>query len=107
MVKVTLIEPQGRVRIVEANVGVSLMEAAIRNGVSGIEAECGGTCSCATCHVHIDEPWFDRLAAPGPMEETMLEFAEGVTAASRLSCQIKLSDALDGLVARVVGAGQG
>jgi 2Fe-2S ferredoxin len=76
------------------------MENAIRNGVPGIEAECGGACACATCHVHVDPVWLEKTGKPSPMEEDMLDFAFDVRANSRLSCQIKVSDALDGLIVR-------
>jgi 2Fe-2S ferredoxin len=74
------------------------METAIRNSVPGIVAECGGACSCATCHVHVDEAWTEKVGPPSPMEEDMLDFAFDVRPTSRLSCQIKVSEGLDGLV---------
>lgn len=77
------------------------MEAAIRNDVPGIAADCGGACSCATCHVYVDPAWVDRVGPPDDMEQSMLEFAENPTTNSRLACQVKLSDALDGLVLRI------
>ena len=85
---------------VEAAAGVSLMQAAVSNGVAGIVAECGGACSCATCHVHLEPEWFDKLPAPEDMEKEMLEFVANPQPTSRLSCQIKLSEDMDGLVAR-------
>jgi 2Fe-2S ferredoxin len=69
--------------------------------VPGIEAECGGACACATCHVYVDEAWSGAVGKAGPMEEDMLDFAYDIRPNSRLSCQIKVSDALDGLVVRV------
>jgi 2Fe-2S ferredoxin len=73
------------------------METAIKNGVPGIEAECGGACACSTCHVYVDEAWRAATGEPAPMEEDMLDFAFDVRPNSRLSCQIKVTDALDGL----------
>jgi len=100
MPKITYIDSDGQSRTVEAEVGSTLMETALKNDVPGIEAECGGACACATCHVYIDEEWFERVGGPTPMEEDMLDFGYDVRANSRLSCQIKISDDLDGLVVR-------
>jgi len=100
MPKITFIDSAGTERTVEAQSGSTVMEAAIRNGVPGIDAECGGACACATCHVYVDEAWVAATGEPGPMEEDMLDFASDVQPNSRLSCQIKVSDALDGLVVR-------
>ncbi len=77
------------------------MVVAVRENLPGILAECGGACSCATCHVHIDPAWVDRLPTMQPMEEEMLEFAEDVDDTSRLSCQLQITDQLDGLVVNV------
>jgi ferredoxin, 2Fe-2S len=101
MTKVTFVTQAGEEMPVNAQDGRSLMEAAVMNGVPGIVATCGGVCSCATCHVHIDESWVDRLDPAVGMEEIMLEFAENVGPTSRLSCQIKMKPALEGLVVRV------
>lgn len=98
MVKVTYIEPNGERHEVEAQPGHSVMEAAIKNNIAGIEADCGGACSCATCHVSVDAAWFVRVGGPGEVEESMLDFAPVRTPTSRLSCQIKLQSELDGLV---------
>ena len=76
----------------------TVMETAIKNGVPGIEAECGGACACSTCHVYVDEGWREKTGEPSPMEEDMLDFAFEVKPNSRLSCQIKVTEALDGLV---------
>ena len=100
MPKITFIEHDGKTRTVDAPVGTTVMENAIRSGVPGIVAECGGACSCATCHVHIDEAWMGKVGPPSPMEEDMLDFAFDVRPTSRLSCQIKMTDELDGLVVR-------
>jgi 2Fe-2S ferredoxin len=98
MPKITYKEHDGTVRTVEAEVGATVMETAIRNNVPGIVAECGGACSCATCHVHVDEAWSEKVGPPSPMEEDMLDFAFDVRPTSRLSCQIKVTDELDGLI---------
>lgn len=100
MVKITFIDSAGEARTVEGEVGSTLMETAINNGVPGIEAECGGACACSTCHVYIDEAWREKVGGPSPMEEDMLDFAYSVQPNSRLSCQIKVVDAFDGLVVR-------
>ena len=100
MPKITYIAHDGSSQTVDAEVGSTVMENAIRNLVPGIEAECGGACACATCHVYVDEAWYEKVGAPEPMEEDMLDFAYDVRPTSRLSCQIKVSPALDGLVVR-------
>jgi 2Fe-2S ferredoxin len=100
MPKITFIDSTGASRVVDAEAGSTVMEAAIRNDVPGIEAECGGACACATCHVYIDEAWREKVGAPSPMEEDMLDFGFDVKENSRLSCQIKITDELDGLVVR-------
>jgi 2Fe-2S ferredoxin len=97
MPTITYLDHTGEARTVEAKVGQTVMEAAIHNGVPGIEAECGGACACATCHVYIDEAWRPRVGPPEPMEEDMLDFAVDVRPASRLSCQITVREDLDGL----------
>ena len=101
MPKITYITSDGATYPVDAETGSTVMEAAIRNLVPGIEAECGGACACATCHVHVDENWTDVVGRPQPMEEDMLDFAFDVRPTSRLSCQIKVTDELDGLIVRV------
>lgn len=98
MPKITYIEHDGTTHTVEAETGSTVMEVAIRNNVTGIVAECGGSCSCATCMVHVDETWADRLTPRSAEEEDMLDFAFDVRPTSRLSCQIKVEDALDGLI---------
>jgi 2Fe-2S ferredoxin len=100
MAKITFIDVQGEARTVEAEPGSTVMEAAVRNGVPGIEAECGGACACATCHVYVDEDWREKVGEPEPMEEDMLDFAFEVKPSSRLSCQIRVREDLDGLVVR-------
>ena len=100
MAKITFIDTAGTARTVEGEVGSTVMEAAIKNGVPGIEAECGGACACSTCHVYIDDAWREKVGEPSPMEEDMLDFAYEVKPSSRLSCQIKVSEELDGLTVR-------
>ena len=101
MAKITFIQPDGTQKTVESQPGMTVMEAAKINNVPGIEAECGGACACATCHVYVDEAWREKTGKPSEMEEDMLDFAFEVREESRLSCQIKVSDALDGLLVRV------
>ena len=101
MAKITFIQPDGQSQTVEAEAGLTVMEAAKMNNIAGIEAECGGACACATCHVYVDEKWRAATGKPSEMEEDMLDFAFDVREESRLCCQIKVSPALDGLVVRV------
>lgn len=101
MPKLTIIAFDGTKYDFDVQNGSTVMENAVRNSVPGIEAECGGACACATCHVYVDEQWSAKVGAPEAMEEDMLDFAYEVKPTSRLSCQIKMSDALDGLVVQV------
>jgi 2Fe-2S ferredoxin len=101
MAKITYIESNGTRHVVEVKTGLSAMEGAVKSNLPGILAECGGACACATCHVYVDEAWVQKTGKPAVMEEQMLEFAEGVELNSRLSCQIKISDELDGLILRL------
>jgi len=101
MPKITFIEHNGTEHVVDAEVGMTVMEAAIKNMVPGIEAECGGACACATCHVYVEEAWREKTGQPQEMEEDMLDFAFDVRPNSRLSCQIKVTEDMDGLVVRV------
>ncbi len=101
MAKITFIQPDGTAQEVEAEAGMTVMEAAKTNDIPGIEAECGGACACATCHVYVNEAWRDKLSNRESMEEDMLDFAFNVRDESRLCCQITVTDALDGLVVRV------
>lgn len=103
MAKITFIQPDGTQQVVEAAPGVTVMEAARLNRIAGIEAECGGACACATCHVYVDAAWAEKTGKAEAMEEDMLDFAFDVRPESRLSCQMKVTDALDGLVLRVPG----
>lgn len=98
MPKITFIDAAGTKRDVETKAGASVMEAAVQNMIPGIDADCGGACACATCHVYIGEGWLEKLKAKDDMEDSMLDFAEDVQENSRLSCQILMSDELDGLV---------
>ena len=101
MPKITYIQPDGTEQTIDAKVGVTVMEAAKLNLVDGIEAECGGACACATCHVYVAEALMAKTGSVSEMEEDMLDFAFDVRETSRLSCQIKVSEELDGLVVTV------
>jgi 2Fe-2S ferredoxin len=101
MPKITFIQPAGSSQTVEAETGMTVMETARKNDIEGIEAECGGACACATCHVYVEEAWREKTGSPSEMEEDMLDFAFEVRETSRLSCQIKVTDDLDGLVVRI------
>ena len=101
MPRITFIEHNGEEHTVAPEVGASLMRAAIDNLVPGIDADCGGECSCATCHVIFDERWFNVVGAPGEREEEMLDLNPERQARSRLSCQITVTEALDGLRAQL------
>lgn len=103
MPTVTFITADGARHEVTAAEGATLMETARRAGIDGIAAECGGACACATCHVQIEPEWFTATGAPGPDEFEMLDFASERGPTSRLSCQIRVTAALDGLVVRVPG----
>ena len=98
MANITYVEHDGASHTVEVRDGSSVMEGAVRNDLSGIVAECGGACACATCHVYVAEAWLAAVGEPSAMEASMLEFAEHVRPESRLSCQITVSPALDGLI---------
>jgi ferredoxin, 2Fe-2S len=97
MVKITFVQHSGAEIVVDGIPGMTVMETAVKNQVAGIDADCGGACACATCHVYVDENWKDKVGARAAMEEDMLDFAFDVRANSRLSCQIKVTEALDGL----------
>ncbi|MGE0409649.1 MAG: 2Fe-2S iron-sulfur cluster-binding protein [Amphiplicatus sp.] len=101
MPKIIYIEHNGTEHVVEAETGVSVMETAIKNMIPGVDADCGGACACATCHVYVDEAWADKLDKPQAMEESMLDFAYEPKETSRLSCQIQMTEALDGLIVRL------
>lgn len=97
MPKITFIDHKGQERSIEAKAGETVMETAVKNAVPGIDADCGGACACATCHVYVDESFVAHLEPQQEMEKSMLDFAENVKPNSRLSCQIRISAALDGL----------
>ncbi len=98
MPKITYIAFDGTETVIDAKEGMSVMQSAVNNGVAGIVAECGGACSCATCHVHVEQEWFDKLPEAQNMEKEMLDFVMSPQPTSRLSCQIKVTAELDGLV---------
>ena len=100
MPKITFIEHDGTMHTVDAELGSTVMETALKNDIGGIVAECGGGCTCATCLVHVDEKWFPVVGPPSEEENQMLDTAFEVKETSRLSCQIKVTEALDGLVVR-------
>ncbi len=98
MAKITYVEFNGKEHVIEVANGLTVMEGARDNGIPGIEADCGGACACSTCHVYVAPEWVEKLPAKDPMEEDMLDFAyEPDPARSRLTCQIKVNDALNGL----------
>jgi ferredoxin, 2Fe-2S len=100
MIKVTYISSSGEKHTIDAEEGSTVMETAIRNSIPEIVAECGGACACATCHVYVDESFFPLTGKPDAKEEDMLDFAYATQPNSRLSCQIKLTPELDGLIVR-------
>ena len=101
MPKITYIEQSGKSHEIEVPTELSVMEGAIQNNVPGIDADCGGACACATCHVYVDEKWFDKLPKKENSEEDMLDMASEPNKFSRLSCQITVEDNLDGLVVKM------
>jgi 2Fe-2S ferredoxin len=101
MAKITYIEHDGKTHELEVAEGMSVMEGAVKNGVPGIDADCGGACACATCHVYVDDAWIEKTGSPSSMEQSMLDFANDVTDNSRLSCQIKVTKDVDGLIVRI------
>lgn len=101
MSKVTFVHADGAEETVDAKVGTSLMEVAVANNIAEIAAECGGACACGTCHCYIDKRWRDRLVSPEDMEGDMIECVIDPTEDSRLSCQIQMTEQLDGIVIRL------
>ena len=101
MPKITYIDQTGREYVVDGENGQTVMETAIKHDVPGIVAECGGACSCATCHVYVDDAYRAVTGEPSQMEEDMLDFAFDVRPESRLSCQLRITDDYDGLIVRV------
>jgi ferredoxin, 2Fe-2S len=100
MPKITYIDDSGKERTVDAPLGWTVMEGAVKNRVPGIDADCGGACACATCHVYVDPAWLEKLPPREEMEDQMLDFAVERKQNSRLSCQLKVTAELDGLVVR-------
>ena len=100
MAKITFIQHNGSEETVEGHNGMSVMETAVKNMIPGIDADCGGACACATCHVYVESEWMSKVGSRAQMEEDMLDFAFDVRDTSRLSCQIKVTPELDGLVVR-------
>ena len=101
MTKITFVEHNGTEHALDAENGMTLMEAAVKNSVPGIDADCGGACACATCHIYLRDGWAEKTGSREEMEEDMLDFAFDVRDTSRLSCQIKVSDEIDGIVVDV------
>lgn len=97
MTKIIYVDHEGNEREIDAKNGESVMEVAVKNSVPGIDADCGGACACATCHVYVDDAFMEKVGSAEDMELSMLDFAENVKPNSRLSCQISVSDKLDGL----------
>ncbi|MDX8356410.1 2Fe-2S iron-sulfur cluster-binding protein [Sphingopyxis terrae] len=98
---VLLTEPDGRRLVLRAKPGETLMRVATRNAVNGIDAECGGSCACATCHIIVDDDWFVKVGEPGEVEDALLDMVPDRRSTSRLSCQLRLDPSLDGLIVRV------
>jgi 2Fe-2S ferredoxin len=101
MPKITYVEHNGTEHLVELAEGLSVMQGAVHNNVPGIDADCGGECACATCHVYVDPSWLEIVGARNPVEDGMLAFASAAKPNSRLACQIKVTERLDGLVVRL------
>jgi 2Fe-2S ferredoxin len=101
MPKITYIEHNGKSHTIDVKSGQSVMEGAVKHNIPGIDADCGGACACATCHVYVDEAWVEKTGKPSAMEESMLDFAQEQQPNSRLSCQIIVKDNLDGLIVRM------
>tara|TARA_B110000438_G_C15458273_1_gene497706 strand:+ start:74 stop:394 length:321 start_codon:yes stop_codon:yes gene_type:complete len=101
MPKITYIEHNGKTHTVEVANELSVMEGAVQNNIPGIDADCGGACACATCHIYVDEKWFDKLKKIEDTEQDMLDMAFEPNKSSRLACQISVTDELDGLVVKM------
>ena len=101
MPKITYIEHNGRSYTVEVPIELTVMEGALQNNIPGIDADCGGACACATCHVYVDEKWFDKLQKKEDAEQDMLDMAFEPNKFSRLACQITITDDLDGMVVKM------
>ena len=101
MPKITYIEHNGKLHTINVAKGLSVMEGAIQNNIPGIDADCGGGMACATCHVYVKEEWFDKLPKKEDGEEDMIDMAHEPNKFSRLSCQLTVSDELEGLVVKL------
>ena len=101
MPKITYIEHNGKSHKLEVANGLTVMEGAIQNNIPGIDADCGGSCACATCHIYINEKWFDKIPNKENAEEDMLDMAYEPKKFSRLSCQLTVTNELDGLVVKM------
>ena len=101
MPKITYIDYQGNSKTIEVENGLSVMEGAVQNEITGIDADCGGSMACATCHVYVKEEWFNKLTKKESGEEDMIDMAYKPNKFSRLSCQLTVSDELDGLVVQL------
>ena len=101
MPKITYIEHNGKSHVVEVANGLSVMEGAVQNNIPGIDADCGGSCACATCHIYINEKWFDKLPNKENAEEDMLDMAFEPNKFSRLGCQITITEELNGMVVKM------
>ena len=101
MSKITYIEHNGKSHVVEVPNGLSIMEGAVQNNIAGIDADCGGSCACATCHVYVDDKWFNKLPKKEDAEEDMLDMAFEPNKFSRLCCQITVTDELNGMVVKM------
>ena len=101
MAKITYVEHSGKLHTIQVQNGLTVMEGAVQNNIPGIDADCGGSCACATCHVYVDEKWFNKLKKKEEGEEDMLDMANQPNKFSRLSCQLLVSEELDGLIVRM------
>ena len=101
MAKITYIQSEGKSQTIDVSNGLSVMEGAVQNDISGIDADCGGGMACATCHVYVQDEWFDKLPTKEDGEEDMLDMAFEPKKNSRLSCQLIITDELDGLTVSI------
>jgi 2Fe-2S ferredoxin len=101
MPKITYIEHNGKEHVVDVPAGWTVMEGAVKNRIPGIDADCGGACACATCHVYVDPEWLQKLGPRQDMEDSMLDFALDLKSNSRLSCQIRVTPELEGMIVRM------
>ncbi|MFP6795800.1 MAG: 2Fe-2S iron-sulfur cluster-binding protein [Pseudomonadales bacterium] len=101
MAKITFVQPDGSCQVIEAKEGESVMDCAVDNGVPGITAQCGGGCTCSTCHGYLEESWFDLSGPLDPDEKDILEFVPDRRSNSRLTCQVPMSDRLDGMIVHI------